>query len=99
LAARVVKIAIKPPLYPTMLFQAGKDPMKRPRFMTLAIGLAALAAMAAGSLAAQPVDDTQLKQAIVFGRHSVRSPVAPTATLNTFSAQPVPDFGVSGPEF
>jgi len=71
--------------------------MKRPRFMTLAIGLAALAAMAAGSLAAQPVDDTQLKQAIVFGRHSVRSPVAPTATLNTFSAQPVPDFGVSGP--
>jgi 4-phytase/acid phosphatase len=48
-------------------------------------------------LAAQPADDTQLKQVIVFGRHSVRSPVAPSDMLNTFSALPFPDFGV-GPQ-
>ena len=42
----------------------------------------------------QATDDTQLKQVIVFGRHSVRSPVAPISLLNTFSVQPVPDFGV-----
>jgi 4-phytase/acid phosphatase len=45
-------------------------------------------------LAAQPVDDTQLKQVIVFGRHNVRSPVAPSGVLNTFSVQDYPDFGV-----
>src|SRR5664280_2102683 len=43
---------------------------------------------------AQPVDDTQLKQVIVFGRHSVRSPVAPNSVLNTYSAQPFPQFSV-----
>jgi 4-phytase / acid phosphatase len=48
-------------------------------------------------LTAQPVDDTQLKQVIIFGRHSVRSPVAPNSLLNTFSVRPFPDFGVSGP--
>jgi 4-phytase/acid phosphatase len=46
---------------------------------------------------AQTVDDTRLKQVIIFGRHSVRSPVAPDSLLNTFSAQPFPGFGVSGP--
>ena len=51
----------------------------------------------ASFLAAQPVDDTQLKQVIIFGRHSVRSPVAPNSLLNTFSAQPFPDFGVAAP--
>jgi 4-phytase/acid phosphatase len=45
-------------------------------------------------LAAQPVDDTQLKQVIIFGRHSVRSPVEPNSTLNMFSAQPFPVFDV-----
>jgi len=47
------------------------------------------------SLTAQPVDDTTLKQVIMFGRHSVRGPVAPNAYLNNFSVQPFPDFGVA----
>jgi len=34
-------------------------------------------------LAAQNVDDTKLKQVIIFGRHSVRAPVAPNSYLNT----------------
>lgn len=46
-------------------------------------------------LAAQAVDDTQLKQVIIFGRHSVRAPVAPNPYLDQFSAQPFPDFGVA----
>ena len=45
-------------------------------------------------LTAQPVDDTQLKQIIIFGRHSVRAPVAPNSLLNTFSAQQFPNFSV-----
>src|ERR1035441_2171561 len=45
----------------------------------------------------QPVDDTKLKQVIVFGRHSVRSPVAPNSTLNTFSVQPYPVFTAAPP--
>ena len=56
----------------------------------------ALALCCGAILTAQAVDDTQLKQVIIFGRHSVRSPVAPTSFLNTVSAQPYPDFGVSG---
>jgi 4-phytase/acid phosphatase len=56
----------------------------------------ALALCCGAILTAQAVDDTQLKQVIIFGRHSVRSPVAPTSFLNTASAQPYPDFGVSG---
>jgi len=47
------------------------------------------------NLAAQPVDDTQLKQVIIFGRHGVRSPVLPNSALNNFSAQPFPVFSVS----
>ena len=43
-------------------------------------------------LAAQPVDDTQLRQVIIFGRHSVRSGVASTAALNSFSVRPYPAF-------
>jgi 4-phytase/acid phosphatase len=46
------------------------------------------------SLTAQPADDTQLKQVIIFGRHSVRAPVAPNGFLDTFSAQQYPDFSV-----
>lgn len=52
----------------------------------------AVALFCASFLAAQPVDDTQLKQVIIFGRHSVRSPTAPSSLLNTFSAQPYPGF-------
>ena len=54
----------------------------------------AAALFCAGLLTAQPVDDTQLKQVIIFGRHSVRASVAPNSFLNTFSAQQFPDFGV-----
>jgi 4-phytase/acid phosphatase len=43
---------------------------------------------------AQPVDDTQLKQVIIFGRHSVRAPVAPNSYLDQFSVQNFPDFRV-----
>jgi len=54
-----------------------------------------LALVISGVLApAQPVDDTQLKQVIIFGRHSVRAPVAPNSTINKFSAKPFPVFGV-----
>jgi 4-phytase/acid phosphatase len=60
----------------------------------LSIPTVALALCSGAILTAQAIDDTELKQVIVFGRHSVRSPVAPTSYLNTFSAQPYPDFGV-----
>jgi 4-phytase/acid phosphatase len=45
-------------------------------------------------LAAQHVDDTKLKQVIVFGRHSVRAPVAPNSYLNSYSVRPYPVFSV-----
>jgi len=44
---------------------------------------------------AQPVDNTQLKQVIIFGRHSVRSPLAPNSYLNSYSARPFPVFSVA----
>jgi 4-phytase/acid phosphatase len=46
-------------------------------------------------LAAQHVDDTKLKQVIVFGRHSVRAPVAPSSYLNSYSVRPYPVFSVA----
>jgi 4-phytase / acid phosphatase len=54
-----------------------------------------LALLCVPFVAAQPVDNTQLKQVIVFGRHGVRSPIEPNSTLNTFSAQPFPEFSVA----
>lgn len=56
--------------------------------------LVPMALACASCLAAQNVDDTQLKQVIVFGRHSVRAPVAPNTYLNQFAVQQFPDFGV-----
>jgi len=47
-------------------------------------------------LAGQQPDSTVLKQVIIFGRHAVRTPVAPAAALNTFSALPFPAFAASG---
>ena len=38
----------------------------------------------------------ELKQVIIFGRHAVRSPVAPNSILNNFSLQPFPEFSVPG---
>ena len=63
------------------------------RFMNMKIHslrLVALALFSVSFLAAQPVDDTQLKQVIVFGRHGVRSPAVANSTLNTFSVRPFP---------
>ncbi|HVN04174.1 MAG TPA: hypothetical protein VMT86_07135 [Bryobacteraceae bacterium] len=40
-------------------------------------------------------DNTILKQIIIFGRHSVRSPTAPQDFYTLYSARPYPDFGVS----
>jgi len=44
---------------------------------------------------AHHVDDTKLKQVIIFARHAVRSPVLPNSTLDAFSAQPFPLFSSS----
>jgi 4-phytase/acid phosphatase len=57
--------------------------------------LVALALYCISGLAAQAVDNTQIKQVIIFGRHNVRSPVAPNSLLNTFSVEPYPDFGIA----
>jgi 4-phytase/acid phosphatase len=59
--------------------------------------MAALVALAVAAPAgAQTVtdDETILRQIILFGRHSVRSPVAPPALYATLSPKPYPDFGV-----
>lgn len=58
-------------------------------FVTLAIACD-------GFSAAQPSDNTQLKQVIVFGRHAVRTPNATSSVLNNFSVLPYPGFPVSG---
>ncbi len=58
--------------------------------------IAGLALSCASLLAAQPVDDTAVKQVIILGRHGVRSPVVDNSTLNNFSAQPFPVFSVPG---
>ena len=39
-------------------------------------------------------DDTDLRQIIIFGRHSVRSPTISPADYARFSPRPYPDFGV-----
>jgi hypothetical protein len=39
-------------------------------------------------------DDTILKQIIIFGRHSVRSPIISPASYAQYSPRPYPDFGV-----
>jgi 4-phytase / acid phosphatase len=54
--------------------------------------LVTLALLCGPFLAAQPADDTQLKQAIIFGRHGVRTPILPNAALNNFSTLPYPVF-------
>ena len=60
------------------------------------IRLIALALLCGSFLAAQPADDTQLKQVIIFGRHGVRTPNLPNTALDTFSALPFPTFSVPG---
>ena len=63
----------------------------------LAIFSFAAALCCNATLTAQTVDDTELKQVIIFGRHSVRSPVPPASFLSTVSTQSFPDFYTSGP--
>jgi len=59
--------------------------------------LVALTLACVSSLTAQPADDTQLKQVIIFGRHGVRTPILPDSVLDAFSALPFPAFpGTSG---
>ena len=74
-----------------------KNPMSLRSRAILAILLAVPLAprpMAAQTLANQATDPTVLKQIVIFGCHSVRSAVAQSATLTTFTSQPYPDFGV-----
>lgn len=54
--------------------------------------LVSLALLCGPFLAAQPVDDTQAKQVIIFGRHGIRTPILPNTYLNAFSAQLYPTF-------
>ena len=54
--------------------------------------LAALVLLGAACVAAQTVDDTQLKFVILFGRHGVRTPNSPNSVLNNFAVQPFPVF-------
>ena len=65
--------------------------MKTPLLQTVASIL-----FAAGLLTAQPADDTQLKQVIIFGRHGVRTPSLPNNSADALSALPFPAFSVSG---
>jgi hypothetical protein len=46
-------------------------------------------------LAAQHVDGTELKEVIIFGRHSMRAPLAPDSYLDSYSARPYPAFSVA----
>jgi 4-phytase/acid phosphatase len=63
--------------------------MKTHLFRLLTIPL-----LSAFFLTAQSVDDTQLKQVIIFGRHNVRAPVTDNDTLDHFSVHLYPDFKV-----
>ena len=63
---------------------------------TLSLRFFALSLFCVPFLTAQPADNTQLKQVIIFGRHGVRTPILANSALNNFSQQPFPDFGVSG---
>ena len=60
------------------------------------LSLGILVLSCASFLGAQRVDDTQLKQVILLGRHGVRTPVVPNSVLDNFSSQPYPAFSVSG---
>jgi 4-phytase/acid phosphatase len=60
------------------------------------LSLGVLVFSSASFLGAQRVDDTQLKQVILFGRHGVRTPVVPNSVIDNFSSQPYPAFSVSG---
>jgi 4-phytase / acid phosphatase len=56
-----------------------------------------LAMLCAPFLAAQRPDTTTLKQVIIFGRHAVRTPVAPNSLLDNLSTLQYPAFAASAP--
>ncbi|MGB6945841.1 MAG: histidine-type phosphatase [Bryobacteraceae bacterium] len=58
----------------------------------VAFALVCVSFLAVQPIAAQPADDTQAKQVIIFGRHGVRTPVLPNSVLDAFSVQPYPVF-------
>lgn len=68
------------------------------RFSISAAGLALALIVSGAPVHGQSghVDDTKLKQVIIFARHAVRSPVLPNRTLDAFSARPFPLFSSSG---
>jgi 4-phytase / acid phosphatase len=64
---------------------------------THSLRLVPLALVCGSFLAAQPAEDTQPKQVIIFGRHGVRTPVLASTALNHFSVLPFPEFpGAAG---
>lgn len=65
--------------------------MKTQFFLLLALPLSCVS-----FLTAQTVDDTVLKQVILFGRHGVRTPVLQNQMLDGFSSQLYPAFAVPG---
>ncbi|MFN7995046.1 MAG: hypothetical protein U0Q18_15670 [Bryobacteraceae bacterium] len=65
------------------------------RSKTLLLFLASLVAVPVSAQTANDSDtDTVLKQVIIFGRHSVRSPTVAPADYAKLSRRPYPDFGV-----
>ncbi len=62
---------------------------------TQLLRLVTLALLCVPFLEAQPVDDTKLRQVIIFGRHNVRSPTAPNSYLNGYAVRPFPVFSVA----
>src|SRR5450756_2116856 len=69
--------------------------MRKANMKTQLLRLVTLALLCVPFLGAQPVDDTKLRQVIIFGRHSVRSPTAPNSYLNGYSVRPFPVFSVA----
>jgi 4-phytase / acid phosphatase len=60
---------------------------------THAVRFATLILFCAPLITAQAVDDSQLKQVIILGRHGVRSPSSQYGKLDTYSVLPFPTFG------
>lgn len=61
------------------------------------VSILAAQPVAVQPFAGEPVDDTQAKQVIIFGRHAVRTPVLTNSSLDAFSVLPFPVFpNVSG---
>lgn len=60
--------------------------------MKTSVVLAFVMVSSGGIAAGQTVDDTQLKEVIIFGRHGVRTPNSPNTLLDMFATQQYPIF-------